>query len=351
MPLPARRTFRFGAVAALSLALAYGFATPLPFMAPLLALILTATPGPPMGPRALLGLLVLVAITLGVGLVLAPMLRYYPITAVLLVAVGLFASTYLAVGLGKGLPSTLLTIGLTMIPAAGLMAHAVALSVIEALLIGLAVAIVAQWLVYPFFPEDAVAARPAKPPKDPRAATWLALRTTAIVLPPVLLAFSNPSAYMMIIMKAVLLGQQGNAVDARYAGFELVGSTLLSGALGAAFWFALKLWPSLWMFALWMLLLGILVGSRIYGVRRTALRPSFWLNAVTTMLILVGPAVEDSNGGDVSEAFLQRFVLFVAVTVYAWGAILALEWWRARRSERGMRSAAARDASAGNGAG
>src|SRR5205085_1014867 len=95
MPLATRRTFRLGAVAALSLALAYGFATPLPFLAPLFAIVLTATPAPPMGPKALLGLLAVMAITLGTGLALTPVLRLYPVSGVLLVATGLFVSTYL----------------------------------------------------------------------------------------------------------------------------------------------------------------------------------------------------------------------------------------------------------------
>jgi len=326
MPLPARRTFRLGAIAALSLALAYGFATPLPFLAPLFAVALTATPAPPMRLKALAGLLLVVGITLGTGLVLTPVLRYYPWSGVMMIAAGVFVSTYMSVGLGKGAVATLLTIGLTMIPAAGLVEHALARSVVEALMIGIGLAIVCQWIVYPFFPEDPAPPRPRKAvDADPRQAAWIALRTTAIVLPPVLLAFSNPSMYMAIIMKAVLLGQQGSIVDARAAGRELLGSTFLAGVFAIAFWFALKLWPSLWMFALWMLLFGVYVGGKLYGVLATRFSPSFWVNVAVTMLILVGPAVEDSKGGDVYGAFAQRFILFVAVTVYAWLAILMLE--------------------------
>ena len=49
------------------------------------------------------------------------------------------------------------------------------------------------------------------------------------------------------------------------------------------------------------------------------------------MLILLGPAVEDSaNGKDVYQAFAVRLGLFIAVTVYAWLAIVALEWLRLR---------------------
>jgi hypothetical protein len=338
MPLAARRTFRLGAVAALSLALAYGLATPLPFLAPLFAVFLTATPAPPMGVKGLLGLLLVVVITLGTGLVLTPILRNYPASGVMMIAAGVFISTYMSVGLGKGPVATLLTIGLTMIPAAGLMEHALARSVVQALLIGIALAIVCQWIVYPWFPEDPAMPGPRKaPPKDVQNAAWIALRTMLIVLPPVLMAFANPSLYMSIIMKAVLLGQQGSVVGARAAGYELLGSTLLAGGFAMAFWFGLKLWPSLWMFFLWMLLFGLYFAGKLYGVIATRFPASFWVNVAVTMLILIGPAVEDSAGGDVSVAFAQRFFLFVAVTVYAWFAILALEWLRARRSTRSVR--------------
>ncbi|MBF6026022.1 DUF2955 domain-containing protein [Lysobacter niastensis] len=340
MPLAARRTFRFGTVAALALALAYGLAMPLPFLAPLLAITLTAAPAPPMGPKGLLGLMLVVAITLGAGLVLTPVLRHYPLTGVMMIAAGLFVSTYMSVGLGKGAVATLLTIGITMIPAAGLMEHALARAIVEALLIGLGLAIVCQWIVYPFFPEDRVTATsPKAAATDMHQSLWIALRTTAIVLPPVLMALSNPSAYMAIIMKAVLLGQQGSAITARAAGYQLLGSTLLAGVFAFVFWFALKLWPGLWMFALWMLLFGLYLGGKLYGAIATRLPASFWINVGVTMLILIGPAVEDSKGGDVYEAFAKRFALFVAVTLYAWLAILVLERLRAYRIARRTRLA------------
>jgi hypothetical protein len=336
MPLGARRTFRFGAVMALSLVLAYGLATPLPFLAPIFAVLLTAAPAPPMGPKQLLGLLLVVAITLGVGLVLTPVLRTYRISAVMMIAAGLFASTYLGVGRGKVMVGTLLTIGLTMIPAAGLLEIALARTVVKGLLIGIGLVVVCQWIVYPLFPEDPIRAAPPAPPTDPRTAVWLALRTTLIVLPSVMLAFTNPTLYMPLIMKSVMLGQQGCLVTARAAGYELLGSTLLAGALAGVFWFLLKFWPSLWMFGLWMLLFGVYFGAKLYRVIATRFPASYWVNVGVTMLILLGPAVQDSLGSDPSSAFIRRFSLFVVVTVYAWFAILLLEWLRERTSSRSV---------------
>jgi hypothetical protein len=57
------------------------------------------------------------------------------------------------------------------------------------------------------------------------------------------------------------------------------------------------------------------------------------------MLILLGPAVEDSvNGKDVYAAFAVRMGLFVAVTIYAWLAVYLLEYLRMRHLSRSPRS-------------
>jgi hypothetical protein len=61
--------------------------------------------------------------------------------------------------------------------------------------------------------------------------------------------------------------------------------------------------------------------------------PSFWRNALVTMLILLGPAIEDSDAGkDVFTASAMRVGLFVGVALYAWATVWALERWRGSRS-------------------
>ena len=338
MPVNARRVFRVSLIMALALAGSYGLALPLPYLAPMFALLLTAAPAPPMGVKGLLSLILVVLITLGIGLLLIPVLINYPVSAVLIVAFGLYWSTHVSVNLGKGLVGTLLTMGFTLIPAAGTVDFALALAVVQALVLGIALAIVCEWIVYPWFPEDPAPPRPdaqvAEAPEtdDAVQSNWIALRTALIVLPPFLLALTNPSMYMATILKSVQLGQQGSIVDARSAGRELLGSTFLGGCFAVLFWFALKICPSLWMFVLWMLLFGIYFASKICQVIASRFPASFWLNVATTLLILLGPAVQDSaNGKDVYAAFAVRMGLFVAVTLYAWFAIFALEQWRTRR--------------------
>lgn len=333
MHIQARRIFRLSLVPSLALTAAYALQLPLPFVAPLFAFMFASMPVPPMGPKNLFGLLLVVLIALGMGLLLIPLLQHHQMTALLIVALGLYLSSYLTVNMGKVLFGTFLTIGFTLISAAGTLSYSLATLVIEALVIGIVVAVVCQWLVYPWFPED-----PVPPGKKPAAATtpdqsnWIALRSTLIVLPVYWLVLTNPTAYMAIVLKAVLLSQQSSLVDAKSAGRELLGSTFLGGVFAVLFWVALGISTNLWMFFLWMLLFCLYFSSKIFGLIYSRFPASFWVNVAMTMLIMLGPTVEDSAGGDdVYAAFVSRLGLFIAVTLYAWLAIYFLEYLRTRR--------------------
>ena len=100
-----------------------------------------------------------------------------------------------------------------------------------------------------------------------------------------------------------------------------------------AFWnrisVGLSLRPNLWMLMLWMVTAAIWCGARLFRVKATSLPPTFWSNALVTMLILLGPAIEDAAvGKDVYAASAVRVCLFVAVALYAWATVWVLERWR-----------------------
>jgi hypothetical protein len=308
-------------------------AIPLPFLAPIFAFMFASMPGPPIGAKGLVGLVVVMSISLSLGLLLIPMLLHYQATAFLIVAFGVYLSSYLTINMGKMLFGTFMTIGFTLISAAGSMNYAIATAVIQALIIGISVAVICHWIVYPWFPEDPVPAR-SKPAgtQAGEESNWIALRSMLIVMPAYWLVLTNPGAYMAVIMKSVMLGQQSSMVDAKHAGRELLGSTFLAGVFAALFWIALKISPNLWMFFLWMLLFSLYFSCKIFGLIRSRFPASFWTNTAVTMLILLGPAVEDSaNGKDVYAAFLSRMSLFVLVTFYAWAAVALLERLRLKR--------------------
>ncbi|MEM5277552.1 DUF2955 domain-containing protein [Cupriavidus taiwanensis] len=341
-PLPARdprgrRCLRLASGTALCLAASFGLGLPVPMVAPVLGVFLLASLNRPMSPKAGLGLALVVMLTTGTGLLLIPLLRYYPASGVLLVALCLFLAFRYGLRGGNGLVSTFLVVGVTMISAAGTFDFGLAVTVIEALVKGLLVALVALGLGHWLFPEPAGAA--AAPP--PRAlpedqAARIALRAALVVMPAFLLALNDPAAYLPIIMKAATLGRQTCTTSARGAGRELLGSTLLGGVLAILFWGALSLFVHLWMFFLWMLLFGLLAARKLYGLVPSRYPPGFWVNTLVTLIILLSQSVQDSAAGkDVYTAFAVRMGLFVGVTLYAWLMVAWLDQPRGARQLSG----------------
>jgi hypothetical protein len=196
-------------------------------------------------------------------------------------------------------------------------------------------------VVYFWFPENAPVIDEMKTEKpadtshkviDYNQLNWVAIRSILIILPAYLFLLTNPTTYIAVIVKAISLGRQASTMHARDAGRELMGSTFMGGFFAIVFWFMLDLVTTLWMFTCWMLIFAVHFVSKIYGIYASRYPPSFWVNVVITMLILVGPAVEDSAGGkDVYAAFAVRLGQIVFVTLYAWLAIYLLELIRYHR--------------------
>jgi len=337
MDIRTRRIFRLSLTTALSLAVAYGLGLIFAFMAPMSGFMLTFKPAPPMKFKALLGLMVIIAVTTGIGLLLVPLFMHFPIVAVLVVAIGLYLSFYLILVLRQGVLGLFVAMGFTLIAAAALYDFRLGEQLVITLISSVLIAAVCQWLVYPWFPEDppATSAMPVGEPDDPAETRWIATRGTLIVLPVVLMALSNPTLYIAAILKSVSLAQQTSHIDTAQAGRELLGSTFVAGYLAALFWLGLSILPNLWMYFLWTLLFCIYIGSKAYGGLPSRYGPSFWMNVMTTLFILLGPAVEDiASGKDVYMASFVRLSLFFFVTLYAWWTVALLDAWRHRRLRR-----------------
>jgi hypothetical protein len=331
-----QRALRLASGVALCLALSFGLNLPIPFIAPLLCATLLSALTKPLPLKAGLGLTLVMMLLTGSGLLLIPLLRYYAVAGVLVIGLCLFATFRFGLRGGNPLLATFMVVGLTMISAAGASDFGLALMVIEALAKGLLLTVLVVLLSHRLFPEPANSPQPpAKPALAPHQASWVALRAALVVLPAYLLALINPASYMPIIMQAVNLGQQSCTTNARDAGRQMLGSTLLGGVLAILFWSALGLFVNLWMFYLWMLLFGLLLARKLFAVSPSQYGPPFWLNSLTTMIILLGQSVQDSaNGKDVYTAFAVRMSLFIGVTLYACLMVHVLDQHRQRRSQR-----------------
>lgn len=333
IPVSAYRAFRLSLVVALSIIAAYALAVPLPYLTPIFAFLLCMKPGPALKLKALIALLIIICISLGVGLLLIPILLNYPAAAILIVGLGLYFSTYISVSKGQALLGVFLTMGVTLISASGLVNDVIAITVINSLCFAVAIVIIIQWVIYPLFPlsliEDDIKAanKELEKPQGSSASNWIAIRATLIVLPVYFVTLTNPMMYMALIMKSVMLSQQSSTIKTKDAAKELLGSTFLAGCLAIGFWFLLDLVTTIWLYAAWLFLFTLYFVSKFYNIIATRYPPSFWQNVFITLLILVGPAVEDSaNGNDVYQAFAIRMALLTSVTIYACAAVYLLEW-------------------------
>lgn len=314
--------------------IAYGCALPMPFLVCLMSIVVLCKPGPPKPfIKGVIGALIFAALVVA-GVLMVPVLEHYALSGILLTAFVLHRLFY--TGLLRANPLTMvLVIAFTVMPVVGVMDQGMVGMIALTLAVGLATGTLTNAVSHAFFPDPqlASAARPAAPAPDRDTASWIALRAVLVVMPVFILALINPSTYMAAIMKTVALGQQAGETDARSGGRELVGSTLMGAWIAALVWFGLSLWPNLWMLVLWLMAAALWAGSGIFRTRRTAFRPSFWINALITSLLLLGPAIEDSAGGKgVFEASLVRVTLFVGVALYAWSTVWILERWRGVRA-------------------
>lgn len=328
MPIESRRTFRLALTVTVALVLAYGSGMSVPYFAPLLAFILTAKPAPPMPVGKLLMLAVALAVILGIGLWVAPLVEQYAPVGLSLVALGLFVSSRLSLGGDKAAVGTLLAMGLTLISALGVVSLALAQTLVMMLVAAIVIAVVSQWIVYPFFPESDL--NPEVLPAAQDSAEGVsedtsALRAIVVIMPAYLFLLINPTGHTPVMMKSIMLAQSPSVIEARQAAMELLGATVLGGFLAVLLWCGLKLSPRLDIFALLILWVMIGLGRKLYVSNSTRFSQQFWIDVSVTMFILIGPAVADSAAGkDPYQAFLFRFGMFFLVAVYTWGSMVLL---------------------------
>ena len=328
MPIESRRTFRLALTVTVALVLAYGSGMSVPYFAPLLAFFLTVKPAPPMPVGKLLILAVALAVILGIGLWVAPLVEQYAPVGLSLVALGLFVSSRLSLGGDKAAVGALLAMGLTLISALGVVSLALAQTLVIMLVAAIVIAVVSQWIVYPFFPESGL--NPEVLPAAQDSAEGVsedtsALRAVVVIMPVYLFLLINPTGHTPVMMKSIMLAQSPSVIEARQAAMELLGATVLGGFLAVLLWFGLKLSPRLDIFALLILWVMIGLGRKLYVSNSTRFSQQFWIDVSVTMFILVGPAVADSAAGkDPYQAFLFRFGMFFLVAVYTWGSMVLL---------------------------
>lgn len=316
----------------LAVLLAYGLPVSLSFAVCVMATLVLCRQGPPIPLVKGVVLTAGAGALVGAGILMVPLLEHFPLAGVMLTGAILYALFRRAGERVK--PGTMvLVIAITAIPVAGVAEQALASQLAKSFGLGIGTGILVSSLAHALFPDPPAPPGDAPPPAGAAADGAQALQATLVVLPVFVLALTNPSFYLAAIIKSVGLAQQAGAARAGSAGRQLVGGTLVGAWLAALAWLGLSLRPNLMMLALWVALAALWCGARLFGVKASAQPTSFWLNALLTMLILLGPAIEDSAAGkDVPRASAIRVTVMVALALYAWATVWVLERWRAARA-------------------
>jgi hypothetical protein len=335
LPVEARRCFRLALAGGIATFVAFGFGLMLGHILIVLTLVLLSPPAPPPGAKAGMALIAILGLTSLIGLLLGPVLIYVPMAGVLM-ALGLVAlASVIGSRPGGALIGTLVSMGSTIIAVLAVQSSGLAVSLLLTMMAQIAIAIGIGHFVHAIFPEDSapVAARPSTAAVQTSEAAWIALRCALIMAPPFIASLVNPGAYLMTLMKGIMLTQQADSASTRTMGRELVGSTAAGGVAAMGFWWLLSLWPSIVLLVLGMILLVLLMARKMYGVVGSRFAASWWNGTMVTAIILVGPSVGDSSGSDDIETQLMvRTVTFLALAIYAAAAVHGFDWIRNRRS-------------------
>jgi len=324
--IASRRILRLALGITLSMAFSQIISWPMSFISAVFTMFLLAVPLP--APTLISGIKFVLALVLPAyaGMLLLPFLEHARWAGILLVVLALFGSFYYSARGGSPIMGMFMTVGITLVVTVGSVSADTMMIVVNGVAIGAAAGIGFVYLAHALLPDSPLPPGPGsakKPPPQAKPSTESArrnaLRSLTVVLPlAIILLFSSSStSYVVVMIKVASMGQQANVETSRSMGRVQLESTLWGGIGAVIAWQLMGIWPSLLMFCLIIGLAGLLYGARIFKGPGMHPKAGMWSYALLTMIILITPAVMDSQGGsDASSAFYTRLMLFVVIAVY-----------------------------------
>ena len=334
MDAASRRILRMAVGTSLGMWVSQAIAWPLSFAAPLLAFVFLSLPLPRPTVKMALGFVLVLGASSYAGVVLLPFLQYARWVGIGLFVVALFHTFYFTAKGGSAALGTFMTLGLTLVAAVGSVSSAVMLEIAKWLTICAVWAMGFVWLAHALIPDPPSPPGPTGKKQPPAArpdleiARLRALRSMLIVLPIALIFFFSSASisYLVVMIKVATMGQQANVDSSRTAGRSMLESTLIGGFGAIVAWQILRIWPSLLIYTLVLLLFALLVGPKIFRGAGMHPKGSMWSYAYLTLIIILAPAVTDGLGSDgASSAFYSRLFLFIVIAVYGSTAVAVFD--------------------------
>ena len=329
----------FGTALSLWISQAVGWS--ISFIAPVITMFLLAMPLSRPQPKFFLLVVVALTVTVYGSFVFLPLLLHQELVGLLLLSLALFHAFYFTARGGSPVVGTLVTVGLALTVAVGTVSVDALLGVAGGLVLGAAVG-AAVALFSHLVIADPEAQRPAGAAAGDSAgasvkvdlaqARHSAMRSLAVVLPILLwfLLSGASAANMAVMIKVSAMGQEVSQQSTRDAAKSLIFSTFAGGLAAVIGWQVLSVWPSLALYALLVALAGLYFGRRIFAGCGLHEHASTWTYAFLTMIVVLAPAVVDSNFGSAAGArFYDRLFMFGWATLYAVAAVYVFDaFWR-----------------------
>jgi len=332
-----RRIVRFAVGTTVGSGFAYLIGFELPFLVPILIAMLLASPAPRPTLRSAAAFLLPVAAGAFLGVVLTRYFLRYEEIFLLIELVVLYRIFYALAGGANPLRMVWLLIAALIIPLVGMASIGLAIGVAIGLVYGAVIAVGVTWFAHVLVPdlphgaEDHSGAGDAKPgrPVPPPAARAAYARRSLTVLYPMLLVFMyfSLTSAAVILVYAGLLSLLPNFAAGWKQGKDMINANLIGGIVAIVFYNLLIVIPSIWMFLLLTLLVGLTFGDVIFSDRPIAPVIKSAFNAV---VLLVGMSVT-ITGADAASKFYTRIAQITLAVVYIAVAFGFLEYVQRKR--------------------
>ena len=340
------RILRLAFGTALSLWISQAVGWTMSFIAPVITLFLLALPLPK--PKPKIFLLVVVALTVSVysSFVFLPFLVHQQLVGLLLLSLAMFHAFYFTAKGGPAVVGTFATMGLALTVAVGTVSIDALVGVAGGLVVGAAAGALVALVSHLVIPEELPPAPAAAKAKDqPEAGATVdlararhsALRSLAVVFP-ILFWFmlsGGSAANLAVMIKVYAMGQEVSRQSTRKAARSLVFSTVAGGLAAIVAWQVLSAWPSLTLYVLLVALAGLFFGWRIFEGRGLRDDADTWTYAFLTMIVVLAPAVLDSDCGSAAGARnYDRLFMFGGATLDAVVAVYVFDAFWGRQEDQ-----------------
>lgn len=288
------------------------------FLAPIIALQFLARPGPP--PSLLQAFVVLATVTVAteIMLVLTHILLGHLAVLALVLWLVLFLSFLAHFRGAPAIVTLLVQISAIAMPVLSVTSSAAAVGFRGVLIAAVVIAFLVTWVAHMVFPARQGIATAEEPLRLEADTAMRQALVTSLILMPMLVWYLLDASQVAVVLLIVLLTvlRLHEPAKGLRAALGLVIGNIAGGVAAVAAYHLIVIGQSALLFALLILLAGLLFASRIVAAERAPI----YTIAFGTFLIILGSGLSPMPGGS-GEALGNRLFHVLAGTVYAVAAL------------------------------